>query len=329
MIAATYRRSVATVAAGIIAFLAPSRDASAQNGALFLLQPFGARAVAVGEAVSADSTLGSEAMWWNPAALGRASRKEAAFHYSQTYIAKTGMISLVVPSNVIGTIGVGAYILDYGDQDATGSAGGGVVGSITNRSYLLIASYGTPVGKRVTVGVSAKLVMLNSSCSGDCGAVSSYSGLTSAFDAGVQYVLPTRLPSTIGLSVRNLGPALQVKDRPQADPLPKIVQFGATSRVPIESLKNAGASLDVSADYAVAPKTSIDGVDFGVGATLGYRDEFFLRAGYKQIPGEQSGPSIGFTLQRGGYALDFSRRFDKLSTETGTPPTYIGLRATF
>ena len=235
----------------------------------------------------------------------------------------------MVPSNVIGTIAFGAYIVDYGDQEATGSAGGGVVGSITNRSYLLIASYGTPVGKRVTIGVSAKLVALNSACTGECGPVSSYSGVTSAFDVGVQYVLPTALPTTIGASVRNIGPALQVKDRPQADPLPMIVQFGATSRVPIESLKNVGASLDVSADYAVAPKTSIDGVDFGLGATLGYRDQYFLRAGYKKIPGEQSGPSVGFTLQRGGYALDFSRRFDRLSTESGTPPTYIALRATF
>ena len=328
MIGRSFRRRFAPVATWIIASLFATNRASAQDGGLILLLPFGARAVALGEAVSADSTLGAESMWWNVAALGRLTHKEVTFHYADTFIAKSGMLSLVVPSNVIGTIAFGSYIVDYGDQDATDPNGGATVGNITNRSYMLIASYGTPVGKRLSVGVSAKFVMLRAACSGACGTIAAYSGQTSAFDAGVQYVLPTQLPITIGGSVRNIGPALQVKDRPQADPLPKIVQFGAMSRLPIKALTDGGASLDVSADYVVA-STSIKGADFGIGATLGYRDQYFLRVGYKQLPGEQSGPSLGFSLQRAGYGLDFSRRFDRLSSASGTPPTYIALRASF
>ena len=100
------------------------------------------------------------------------------------------------------------------------------------------------------------------------------------------------------------------------------------SRLPIPALRDAGASLDVSADV-IHQTSTFGGTNFGVGAALGYRDVYFLRAGYKQQEGEQSGPSIGIGLLRGAFGLDLSRRFDRLSSTLGTPPTYITLRAAF
>ncbi len=315
-------------AAVILALIASSAThARAQNGGLFLLVPFGAHAVALGEAVVADSALGTEAMWWNAAALARLGKKEVAVHHSQTLIATSDMLTFALPSRVLGTIAASAYLVNYGDQAATDPVNGTEIGTITNRNYQLALSYATPVGKRLSAGVTYKFVMLRFQCTGICGNVPVISGSTSALDLGAQYVLPTTLPVTIGASVRNIGPALQVKDTEQADPLPRIFQVGVKARLPVQSLSEAGASLDVTADVQRA--AALTGAAGGVGVVLGYREVAFLRGGYKLQPGDAKGPSIGFGFQRGGFALDLARRFDAASSQLGEPPTYISLRARF
>jgi len=298
----------------------------AQSGALFLLVPFGARAVGMGEAVSADTTLGTEGLWWNAAALSRLPEKEVAIHHSKTLIATSEMLTIAAPSKVIGTLAFGAYIVDYGDQQATDNQGQ-AIGVITNRNYLLALSYGTPVGKRLGVGVTYKFLMLRRVCSGACGNTAVISGSSSALDVGAQYALPTPFPMSLGVTVRNMGPKLQVKDQAQADPLPKVLQMGAMGRLPITRLKEAGASVDVSLD--LLSSDALNGTNVGVGIVAGYMDQYFLRGGYKKQAGEGSGPSIGLGFQRGAFGFDLSRRFDALSQELGEPPTYITLRARF
>jgi hypothetical protein len=280
-------------------------NARAQNGGLFLLVPFGAHAVALGEAVVADSTLGTEAMWWNPAALARLGKKEVAAHHSQTLIATSDMLTFALPSRVLGTIAASAYLVNYGDQAATDPVNGTEIGTITNRNYQLALSYATPVGKRLSAGVTYKFIMLRFQCTGICGNVPVISGSTSALDLGAQYVLPTSLPVTI----------------------PRIIQVGGKARVPMQSLNDAGASLDVTLDVQSA--AALNGAAGGLGLILGYRDVAFLRAGYKLQPGDAKGPSIGLGFQRGEFALDLARRFDTASAQLGEPPTYISLRARF
>lgn len=321
-------RSVLPLVCALVGALMGGASAiEAQSGALFLLVPFGARAVGMGEAVSADTSLGSEGIWWNAAALARMPRKELALHHSQTIIANSEMLTFAVPSRVFGTLAFAAYIVDYGDQQATDDITGQPVGVISNRNYLVSLSYGTPVGKRLSVGVAYKFLMLRFACSGTCGNTPIISGSSNALDAGAQYVVPMTFPLTVGMSVRNVGPKLQIKDKPQADPLPLVIQTGVMSRLPIASLKAAGASLDLSAD--VLKSEALGGTNFGVGASLGYLDEYFLRAGYKKQQGEGGGPSIGIALQRGSLGIELSRRFDDLSAQLGETPTYITLRARF
>jgi len=302
-------------------------EATAQNGGLFLLVPFGARAVGQGEAVAADTTLGTEGMWWNAATLARLPRRELAIHHSQTVIAISDMVTYAVPSKVLGTIAASAYLVNYGDQQATDAQTGTPVGTITNRNYQLALSYATPVGRRLSAGLTYKFIMLRFQCSGVCGAIPIISGSTSALDLGAQYVLPTAHPIVVGASIRNLGPALQVKDAEQADPLPRVVQLGARTRIPVPSLQRAKASLDLSADLLSA--SALGGAAGGMGLSLGYLDQAFLRAGYKVQRGQGSGPSVGFGFQRSGLAVDIARRFDALSSQLGEPPTYVSLRARF
>lgn len=306
--------------------LAPE-SAAAQNGGLFLLVPFGARAVGQGEAVAADTALGTEGMWWNAAALARLPKREVAIHHSQTVIAVSDMLTYAMPSKVLGTLAASAYLVNYGDQQATDAQTGTPIGTITNRNYQLALSYATPVGSRFSAGLTYKFVMLRFQCSGICGAIPIISGSTSALDLGAQYVVPSRLPITLGASVRNLGPALQVKDAEQADPLPRIIQVGARSRLPIKALTEAKASLDVSADLLSA--SALGGAAGAIGFSLGYREQAFFRAGYKMQQGQGAGPSVGVGFQRGSFGVDIARRFDALSSQLGEPPTYVSLRARF
>ena len=307
--------------------MAIAQPVLAQNiGGLFLLAPFGGRAVGQGEAVAADTSLGTEGIWWNAASLARLTKRELAIHYSANAIAKSTMIAYAVPSRVLGTLAAAYYLVDYGDQPATPASGGDVsTGTISNKNHLLALSYATPVGSRLSAGLSYKLVLLRfNQCSGLCGGSPGVTGSTQALDLGAQYRVPASVPFTVGLSIRNIGPALQAKDKDQADPLPRVIQAGAKVRLPIKSLKESGATLDMSAD--VFNSVGLDGQAASLGAVLGYRDQLYLRGGYKT--GGIGGPSLGLGVERGKFGFDVSRRFGGLG-DLGDPPTYISLHARF
>ncbi len=331
-IGAVAASNTAILCAALLIVAAPRIAVAQSNGALFLLVPLGARAVGLGEAIVADSSIGSEGIWWNAASMARLKRKDLAIHHSQTAFAVSDMIAYAMPSRVLGTLAAAAYIVNYGDQAVTPDGGGDVsVGTVTNRNYMLALSYATPAGSRLSAGLSYKFVMLRFQCTGICGNTPTISGSTQALDLGAQYRVPSAIPITIGASLRNLGPALQVKDKEQADPLPKVLQVGGKVRVPVASLTDAGATLDFSADVIsdVLGSEALGGLSTGVGAALGYRETVFFRAGYKRQSGEGSGPSIGFGIERGAFGADIARRFDGLSSQLGETPTYFSLKVRF
>lgn len=298
----------------------------AQNAGLALLSTFGGRAAALGEAVTSDTALGAEGMWWNPSALAHVASNEIGLHNSKSVKFSTNMLTIVVPSKMIGTIGAFGYMVDYGSQEATDPYSGQTTGAINIRTYIAGASYATPVGKRVSVGLTYKLLTDRYSCSGACNGIV-LSGSTTALDAGAQYVAPTSFPLTFGLSLRNIGPGLKVKDAPQADPLSKTVQFGASSQLPIKALADVNSSLEIFAD--VIRSEVYGGTGYGVGTALGFQKEYFLRAGYNKQSGLPGVPSLGLGMVFGAFSIDFSRQFDEFSQGLGEPPTFISLRARF
>lgn len=300
--------------------------AQAQSGALFLLVPFGARAVGQGEAAVADSSLGTEGIWWNPAGAARGAKREVSVHHSQTFAAVSDMIAFMVPSKVLGTFSGAFYLVNYGDLPIT--TGPDVqVGTVSTHNYMAALSYASAVGSRFSAGLTYKFLMLRFACSGVCIDIPPTSGSSSALDLGVQYRVPVGIPMVVGASLRNLGPPLQVKDSEQADPLPRQLQIGVRTRVPLRFLERNESSLDLMADYKNA--AALGGFAGGAGAVLGYREEFFLRLGYYLQPGEGGGPSIGIGAARGDVSIDLARRFDEFSSQVGETPTYISLRVRF
>jgi hypothetical protein len=323
------RKARAIAVAAIVALGAP-RHASAQKpateGALFLLLPIGARAVAEGQAVVADEP-GSEAVWWNPAAIARGDKRELAIHHSQTIIAKGDAVTLVIPSALLGVLAIGANVINYGRQDITDTVGS--TGVLIPQNLVYAATYATPIARRFAAGISYKIVQLRLDCSGGCSGVPTVSASSSALDAGFQARLIGIAPATIGASIRNVGPRLQVNDKDQSDPLPTRVQAGVSVDLP--NVEGMPAELKVRMLADVLSDVHLKSPSPRFGASVGFRNLAFFRAGYlfDRGDGEGDGPSFGFGLTSGTLVLDVGRIVRGLSADADKPPTYVSLRYLF
>lgn len=325
-------RRLITLVGGLLAGIADVGHAQtglAQEGALFLLLPVGARSVGLGQAVVADRP-GSEAVWWNPAAIGAATRREAAIHHSQSVVGTGDAVTILVPSSLLGVLALSVNIFDYGEQELNPNPTGPDVGvgTIIPRSFIYAATYATSLGSYVTAGLTYKLVQFRIDCTGPCPDIA-FSATTSALDLGAQFMVKKSVPLVIGVAARNLvGLKLQVNDGPQSDPLPKRLQVGVQYRIDLAR---------------VAPETAVrvafdlaDGIEVGnpaprFGADIAFRERFHVRGGYavEASKSEAGGPSIGLGISAGNLVFDVARIVTGLSADAGKSPTFLSLRYLF
>jgi hypothetical protein len=280
----------------------------------------------MGQAVVGDQP-GSEAVWWNPAAIARADRRELAIHHSQTIVATGDAVTVIVPSALLGVLALGANIVYYGRQEIRDTSD--VVGVLIPQNIVYAATYATPVAKRFSAGISYKIVQLRLDCSGGCAGIPTVSAASSALDAGAQANLTGLIPATIGIAVRNVGPRLQVNDKDQSDPLPTRIQAGISAAVPQVHRRAPELGLRVAAD--LLDNLDVREPSLRFGAALAYRERAFVRGGYlfDRGDGEGDGPSFGLGLATGSLVFDIARIVRGLSAESGEPPTYVSLRYLF
>ena len=326
------RAFLAIVGAGLITAsdAVHAQTGLAQEGALFLLLPVGAPSVGMGQAVVADRP-GSEAVWWNPAAIGAATRREAAIHHSQSVAGTGDAVTILIPSSLLGVLALSVNILDYGEQQLNPDPSGPdeVGGTIIPRSFIYAATYATSLGKYVTAGLTYKLVQFRIDCTGPCPDIS-FSATTSALDLGAQFMIKQSLPLVIGIAARNVvGLKLQVNDSPQSDPIPRRLQVGVQYRIDLPPTVAPETSVRLAFDIA-------DGIHVGnpaprVGADIAFRDRFHVRGGYavEASSSEAGGPSIGIGLSMGNLVFDVARILTGLSADAGKAPTYLSLRYLF
>ncbi len=325
----------AAVLVALVALHVNAYDAAAQavsSAALFLMQPMGARSVGHGETSVADTLLGTEGLWWNPAGMARIRKSEFGVHGGQANGATTTLLSVATPSRALGTIAAGYYLLAYPDQAAIDEFEN-PEGIITSRYHMLTAGYGTPMGKRFSAGVTVKYIFIRVECGGCFDTRHDQKGKVGAADFGAQYVLPTKFPLTLGGSVRNLSlNKLRARDAEQADELPRIYQFGAQSRLPIAALAKNQTTLDVMGDVLISPE-AYDQPSLRFGAELSYQNNYTLRAGYKSLSatdGVEKGLTAGVGFKYNSFQVDLARRFDKSGAiSESIAPTYVTLRVIF
>ena len=296
------------------------------EGGAFLLRPVGARAVGLGHAVVARHD-GSEGLWWNPASLAVAARREVSIHHSQDFFATGDALTLVIPSTLLGVFAIAADLQNYGEQENTTDPTLPATGTVLTRSFVLSASYAASIGNRATTGVAFKVVQMRVDCTGPCDFPNEVAQ-TFAVDAGAQVDLGGSRRVTVGGSVRNMGLALQVQDSPQADPLPTRVQLGVAYRYPLPDRYAADAELNLSVD--VIDGLNIENPAPRVGAEFVWQKRAFVRGGYVfENATEAGGPTLGLGFSRNNLVIDLARVFTGFSADAGQAPTFLSLRFAF
>ncbi len=325
----------AAAAAAIAAALAAPLPAAAQQlapgveGGTFLLLPVGARATALGQAAVADGGT-TEAMFWNPAGLAALPQAEFALHHYDAFFGAGDAIAIAAPAARLGSFGLAAYLVNYGDLAVTRADLGPVpVGQISPRNLALTATYATDVLGGLSLGATYKLIQFRVDCTGDCAGSETATGTTQALDLGVRFVSTARLvPVTIGVALRNLGFPLQVQNKAQADPLPTRLVVGISAQFLRPAAGAQGFDARVLADVQSAvgegqgnPATLV-GVETGVGEVLR------VRGGYAFLTAGAGGPSLGVGVKLGSIAFDLARIFQ--TQEIGDQePVHISFRVIF
>ncbi len=318
---------------GALAAGAPLRvgaqDALPTEGALFLLLPVGARAVASGGAVVAASE-GSESLWWNPASLARQGSGEVAIHHAQTIAATSDALATVIPWRRVGVIGIAAHLIDLGEQEITPPEGPPAIGKLLPRNVVVSASYARRLGSILDVGVTYKLLQVRSDCSGQCANVPVGATTSSAADLGVRLHLRPPVPVVVGAALRNLGPDIRLHDRTERDPLPTRWQFGLGHRVDALERYASDLTLRLGADVLADLDWRLD--SYRVGGEVAWQERVTLRGGYVFDAGRSAageGPTVGLGVVAGRLVVDIAREFQGLSVDAGRPPTYVTLRFRF
>jgi hypothetical protein len=306
---------------------AQENEPSSNEGALFLLLPVGAQAVAMGRAMTAMQ--GPESAFWNPAGLASLDGSRVVLIRGDHAVGTATAISALFARPGVGTLGASYMLLDVGDQDLT-DADGNILGTVTVRNHLGIASAAAHLLGRLDAGVNLKVIQFRLSCRGIC-ADAGTTATTYAIDAGVQ-VTPTRdLPLRFGAMVAHVGPRLQVLNAAQADPLPSRARVA----VAYDVLGKLAEAREVHGWVSVEVQDRLrdpGSLSLYVGSELqaGVSDALFLRAGYVAGDiGQEDGARVGLGLRFQSFELAIAKSL-AVSTLTGeTEPVHVSFSIGF
>jgi len=169
-----------------------------------LLIPVGARDLAMGGSTLAN-TSGVEALYWNPAGLGKLSYSAEGMFSSMSYIADINVSYGAVAAKFgeFGALGFSIKSLDFGDIPLTTNEDPeGRSGQLFSPTYVTVGlSYGRALTEAISAGLTAKLI------SESIDRVSS-SGF--ALDVGVQYHGLVGVSGLqLGVAIKNIGPQMK------------------------------------------------------------------------------------------------------------------------
>jgi len=306
---------------GALQGLSAQEQPSSTEGALFLLLPVGAQSVAMGRAMTAMT--GPESSFWNPAGLASVERPSLVVFRGDHAVGTATAVSVLGARRGVGTAGLSYLLLDIGDQDLT-DAEGNVLGTVSVRNHLGVASVAARLFDRLDAGVSLKLVRFQLSCRGICPDAGTTAS-TYAVDAGIQTRPVPGVPLRIGAMVAHLGPRLQVLNAEQADPLPARVRVA----VAYDVMGSLVASDQVQGWLTLEVQDRLrdtGSLSYYVGSEIqaGTADALFLRAGY--VIGDldqEAGARVGLGLRYERFDLAIAKSL-AVSTLTGeTEPVHV------
>ncbi|MDE2773080.1 MAG: hypothetical protein OXI46_05170 [Gemmatimonadota bacterium] len=306
----------------VLVAASPLRAQSAPpEGGIFLLLPVGAKAVALGRAMTAQP--GAESVFWNPAGLSELSEGRLLL-YRGDYVAGSGTAASGLMSRAgIGAVGLTYQLLDVGEQDLTDEQGN-VLGTITVRNHLGVASVATRVFDRLNIGFNFKVVQFRQSCRGQC-LDAGVTATTYAVDAGIQFTRLAGLPLRVGAMVAHAGPRFQIRNEEQADPLPTRMRVSAAYEVLGQFVEVTELELHVTGEvedrwHDPGSPALYLGTEFGAVVEQAL---LVARAGYVKGNGEQlDGAAVGVGLRYDRFDVGVAKSL--AATITGeTEPVHV------
>ena len=249
--------------------------------------PIGARAVGMGEALTALAN-DSSSLYWNPAGLSLMDQKEATFmHSSLTEGIHYEHLAFAAPGDSY-AFGANFSYLGYGDIAGYDNAGA-AAGNVDAYSYIANAGLSHLFTSSLSLGVSGGLVRQK---------LADNAANTFAVNTGALYKLPLDLWSgtyRLGLAVQNIGPGLKfISER---DPLPRRIKLGAAA----EGVRKW--PMNLTTDITL-PNDNDLYVSFG--SEYWFREMIALRLGYAGSNDEGRGVRVGFGLKYAGLLFDYA-----------------------
>jgi hypothetical protein len=291
---------------------ARAQAVSANECCASLLVPYGARAVSLGQALTARTSV--DGLFYNPASISN-NRSQFLAHHETTFEGQNNSLTLLINAGLAGSFALTYVLVDLG-TDEVRTPGGEVVGELSLRQWQLIGTYATGVTDALRAGVNVKLFNAGNLCTGSCTGEES-SGTTYLLDLGVQARVP-RVPSLeIGASLMHMGFSLQQINAEQADPTPARIRLAAAYELWHHFRSDSVVSVSVSADLVNrlrSPTTPIA----GVGVEVAFDQIIFLRAGYSgtgdALTRGAAGIGVGIHYQRFTIGVSKAFGFDTFGT---------------
>jgi len=298
---------------------AQGHGSTSAEGALFLLLPIGAKGVALGRAMTAMG--GVESVFWNPAGLADVDERQFVL-YRGDNVAGTGTaISTVLAQSGLGAISASYFLHDVGNQDLTDS-NGNFLGTLTVRNHLGVVSAAARLLDWVNAGVNFKVVQFRTACRGTFCPDVGTTATSYAMDAGLQ-IRPS--PSLrVAAMVAHLGPALQVLNAEQADPLPTRVRVA----VAYDLVSALTDDPELSGWIAVEVQDRLrdpGNLSLYVGGelTAGIEDAMYLRAGYVLGDQDRDGTRVGLGLRYEQFDLSIAKSLATSILTAESEPVHV------
>ena len=299
--------------------------AGAQEGALFLLLPVGAQGVGLARAMTALSS--DEGAFWNPAGLAEQSKPRVMVYRGEHLVGEAIAANGLVPWKGVGTFGLSYLLLEAGEQDLRDGYGN-VLGSISVRNHVGIASFATSFRGRVHAGINMKLVQFRVACRGECPDLDTSSSAY-AVDVGVQAQPFADVPLRIGGMVAHAGTEFQIVNEEQSDPLPTRIRLAAAYQVfhrrVAEQPMDLWLALEAE-DRARKPGSP----SLYAGLAFSVAELVSVRAGY--VGGEldqADGASAGVGFRFGRFDLNLAKSLARSSVTGETEPVHVTFGVAF
>jgi hypothetical protein len=271
---------------GFVSVQALAAGGAGTSGGALLNIGVGARAIAMGEAYTAQADDVSS-LYWNPAGIALLNQSQASFMYNQFIRDLTYHNAAVAVPLENGGLGASVSYLSYGPIQGFDDQGN-TTGDVN--AYSGVGTLGGALlGDFWAAGFNLKAIQT---------ALADVSATGFAADAGATLVYPKEvLGGTMraGMTVRNLGTGLKFID--QKDPFPR--QW----RVGVAAVQMMRRKLNLSLDYG--QEREMSGAVYG-GAEYWVIPNVALRAGYSGADAEGNGLRAGLGLKFRDLSFDYA-----------------------